>query len=150
VADQIIAVFGTLGGVVVGTVLGWWLKARSDRQRELHAEKRAAYVDLIQNLNAFEHSLIPLESASRSGIVGQIPAAAERTREALAHVDAAISVVRLIAPASRDDELAELMTICISSMAHASGVTTERDRADEFHPASRSVLALARAELGTT
>lgn len=91
-----VAVLGTLAGVVIGTVLGWWLKARSDSQRDLHAEKRAAYVELIQALNSFEHSLIPLSSSLKSGVVGAVPAAADRSREYLARVDAAVSVVRLL------------------------------------------------------
>jgi hypothetical protein len=58
-----------------------------------------------------------------------------------------VSVVRLIAPSDRDYELSDLLTICISSMARAAGISGA-ERADEFGPAFLRVLALARAELG--
>jgi hypothetical protein len=148
IASQIITGLGTLLGVSVGAVLGWWLKARSDKERDLRAEKRAAYVDLIQRLNAFQHALVPLRTAAFKRDEKAILREAERTRVALAEVDAAVSVVRLIVPAERDAELAGLMTVCISSMCDAAGLSGTRGNPDPFNPAFIRIFALARAELG--
>jgi hypothetical protein len=148
IASQIITGVLALLGVAVGAVLGTWLKSRSDKERELRAEKRAAYVDLIQRLNAFQHALVPLRTAALTRDEKAILREAELTRVALAEVNAAVSVVRLIVPAERDAELAGLMTICISSMSEAAGLSGTPGSPDPFNPAFIRMLALARSELG--
>ena len=131
--------------------IGLVAQARSDKERELRAEKRAAYVELIQRLNAFEHSLLPLRAAIQSRNEGARHVAIEEARQALAQVNGAVSVVRLIAPANRDAEVADLMAICIAAITNASGFPAAGpDRAAELYPALVRMLTLARSELGLT